>query len=149
MSLCCKMPTLHDHKKADMDEEHLTTEDEYLRVREHSHGGARILEDLRTELDARTEVLRDHSVGDFHRNPDQVESLKSEVRRAKRILLGTKRYLSSDFQPTVLRLQESLGTYASSIHEKLKRESVSYHGQGKRILLGARLAPVTIGIFML
>lgn len=133
------MTTYRKQEKTDMDEAEWTLEDEYLKVREHSHGGARILEDLRAELEARTEVLKDSSVDDLRQNPDQVESLKCEVRRAKRVLLGTKKYLSADFQPIVTRLQESLGTYASNIHDKLKRESVSYHGQGEYVVVSGTL----------
>ena len=103
-------------------QEQLDFDEEYTRWKSETDEVMGRLDQLRQSLDDRVAQVRAESLQKLFENAEDLEAMRSELERVKKMLRASQKFLVDDFTSSLTALRHSLATYSDVTREKLDYE---------------------------
>jgi len=119
-----------DETNIDDSEEAFDFSDEYQKWKGETGEVLGYLDQLRRCLDDRVVQVRAESLGALFENADDVEAMRHELEKVRKMLRAAEAFLSDDFSSSLEALRQSLATYSEVTLGKLNDEHEELSASG-------------------
>ena len=126
------------------EEEQTEFNEEYEKLKSQTCEVLGCLDQLRQDLDDRVVQVRARTLQELVENAEDVEAMKSEMERVRRMLRATEKCLVENFSSSLEALRQSLATYWEVTHGKLNDDRKELTASGTVVEWGLRITDIRL-----